>query len=186
MPVPRGGLNTASCFTADKCSNFNSTLVAQRKACWDGVYDAHTNVMHYPRITQPTHVRWERVPDDEEQPDQKLLTNGHGADDDKPRSTIFNAVPPVVARNFMVTDTVFESPALSGAGLPGVDGMALDVGANGLPSAAPEILELLPEDCREALLREKEREAEWKGQWTSEAADGMRGKLRIAFLGWPQ
>jgi chromatin structure-remodeling complex protein RSC7 len=157
--------------------------VAQRKACWDGVYDAHTNAMHYPRITQPTHARWEPILDDDE-PGEDALTNGDTADDAKP--SMFGKVPTVVARNFMVTDTVFEAPPLNGPGLPGVDGPTLDVGAAGLPNPDPELLELLPEECRAALLREKEREAEWKTKWTSEVVDGMRGQLRIAFLGWPQ
>jgi chromatin structure-remodeling complex protein RSC7 len=157
--------------------------VAQRKAGWDGVYDVHTNAMLYPRITQPSHVKWEPVLEDEEQP---ALTNGHAADDVALEGTIFDKVPPVVARNLMVTDTVFEAPQLRGAGIPGVDGAALDVGPDGLPNVTPEILELLPEECREALLHEKEREAEWKTRWTTEAEDGMRGQLRIAFLGWPQ
>jgi chromatin structure-remodeling complex protein RSC7 len=147
------------------------------------VYDVHTNAMLYPRITQPSHVKWEPVLGNEEQP---ALTNGHDADEVAPEGTIFGKVPRVVARNLMVTDTVFEAPEFRGAGLPGADGATLDVGPNGLPGVTPEILALLPEECREALLHEKTREAEWKTRWTSEAQDGMRGQLRIAFLGWPQ
>jgi chromatin structure-remodeling complex protein RSC7 len=166
--------------------------VAQRKACWEGVYDTHTNAMHYPRITQPTHARWEPVLDDETDSVEKAITNGHTADHNQPDSqphsgaTIFDKVSTIVARNFMVTDTFFESPALNGAGIPGVDGAVLDVGPNGLPAVTPEMLELLPVECREALVREKEKETDWKTRWTSEVENGMRGQLRIAFLGWPQ
>lgn len=32
-----------------------------RRSTMNGVYDIHTNMMHYPAITQPTHARWEAI-----------------------------------------------------------------------------------------------------------------------------
>lgn len=43
-------------------SAFNSNLVKMRETTQDGVYDIHTNTMHYPADTQPTRARWEAVP----------------------------------------------------------------------------------------------------------------------------
>jgi chromatin structure-remodeling complex protein RSC7 len=180
MPAQRGWLFQSDDY-ANERSNFNSSLMAQRKTSWEGVYDVHTNAMVYPRITQPSHVRWELVSD--EQTSENALTNGHT---DEAEASVFKKVPTVVARNFMVTDTVFEAPEMRGVGTPGIDDAPVDVGTNGLPPVTPELLELLPAECREALLQEKEKEREWKTRWTSEAQDGMRGKLRVAFLGWPQ
>ena len=42
-------------------------LARERRQATNGIYDIHTNVMHYPRNTQPTHARWERVPEEEEE-----------------------------------------------------------------------------------------------------------------------
>lgn len=43
-------------------SMYNSLISVGRRAQLGGSYDIHTNVMQYPKIMQPTHARWERVP----------------------------------------------------------------------------------------------------------------------------
>lgn len=43
-------------------SRFNSNLTAARRQNLDGFYDPHTNIVQYPKITQPTHARWTQVP----------------------------------------------------------------------------------------------------------------------------
>ena len=109
------------------------------------------------------------------------LTNGHHME----RKTIFKPVSKTVARNFMVTDTIFISPSISGVGIPGPDSAMYDMNPNGLPDANPEIIAELPEDCRNALLQAKREEDEWKHTWGSETTDGMRGRLKIGFMGYP-
>ena len=142
-------------------SNFNSMLAAARRQALEGVYDAHTNIMCYPKTMQPTHARWEEVPP---------------SDSD---------VPPIVSRNYLVVDTHYESPPISGLGIPGPDGDFYDVGVNGLPDLDEEDLATLTPECRVAFEKAKVEEHEWKNQWHSESVDGARAKLRIGFSGVP-
>jgi chromatin structure-remodeling complex protein RSC7 len=143
--------------------------------------------MHYPRITQPTHAKWEQIHDEAsagaELNTQRLLTNG--TSDHHPPNTIFEPVQEVVSRNFFVVDTVYASPSTNALGNPGADGRMLSMGPNGLPDVSEEILAELPLDCRAALLDAKCQEQEWKEKWTSESNDGMRGNLKIGFMGFP-
>ncbi|RAK73876.1 nuclear localization protein Npl6 [Aspergillus fijiensis CBS 313.89] len=55
---------------AREASNFNSLLSQTRRMNLDGQYDIHTNLMQYPKIMQPSHARWERVPP----PDPRLAS----------------------------------------------------------------------------------------------------------------
>jgi chromatin structure-remodeling complex protein RSC7 len=155
--------------------------------------------MHYPKITQPTHVKWEELTtESSEQGVPKLangvshLTNGdhrvvlNGATKDEvSRRTIFTPVSRVISRNFLVVDTKYESPPISGLGIPGPDGDVLDVGPNGLPDIGDDILAELPPDCRKAFEDAKTKQAQWKRKWGNEVQDGARGKLKIGFLGYP-
>lgn len=146
--------------------------------------------MHYPEISQPTHAKWEQIfPEDSQNSgslnSSHLLTNGTSNGHSSTTDTMFEPVSDIVARNFLVTDTVFVSPSLSGLGIPGPDGDMLAIGPNGLPDASEEILAELPTDCRVALLAAKAKEKEWKEHWTTETRDGMRGNLKIGFLGFP-
>lgn len=43
-------------------STYNSLISVGRRTNLGGTYDIHTNSMQYPKIMQPTHARWERVP----------------------------------------------------------------------------------------------------------------------------
>lgn len=188
-------------------SRFNSALVAARRTNVEGVYDAHTNLMHYPKIMQPTHARWEELPvadsdvADTEAHSQKRLTNGtsdltngvHDTNDNmdgivsaqKPAKTMFGPIPAIVERNFLIIDTCFESAPITGAGVPGPDGDFHDVGVNGLPTVDDDILAELPPDCRKALDEARQKEQDWKSRWSSETADGSRGELKIGFTGVP-
>jgi chromatin structure-remodeling complex protein RSC7 len=176
-------------------SRFNSTLVFQRRANMDGVYDSHTNLMSYPRITQPTHAKWEEIPH-EPLTDGKSLTNGvneltNGVKsvslnhEEPHRDTIFGPVSSVVARNFLVTDLVYQSPSMSGLGIPGPDGNYYDVGPNGLASVPDDVLDVLPPECRQAYEDAKAKETEWRNTWRSETEDGHRAHLKIGFSGVP-
>jgi len=110
---------------------------------------------------QPTHARWEEIPPSE------------------------SDVPAIVSRNYLVVDTYYQSPPISGLGIPGPDGQYCDTGVNGLPNLDEEDLASLAPDARAAFEKVKEEEREWKNQWSSEKVDGARAKLRIGFSGVP-
>ncbi|KAF2432741.1 hypothetical protein EJ08DRAFT_686681, partial [Tothia fuscella] len=191
---------------ARAASRFNSVIAANRKKTHDGIYDPHTNIWHYPKIMQPTHVKWEQLPIESSDEPPHGLTNGishltNGVDhvnlngtngtnrineeETAPTSKVFSPLPPVIYRNYLVVDTKFESPPISGLGLPGPDGDAIDVGPNGLPQVTDDILAELPPDCRKALLEAKAKESQWKQKWGTEVESGARGNLKIGFLGYP-
>ena len=74
---------------------------------------------------------------------------------------------------------------MTGFGIPGPDGNLSETSGHGLPEVDPEVLALLPEECRKALLYAKEQEDEWKNQWGTESESCMRGEMKIAFTGFP-
>ncbi|GFF29551.1 chromatin structure-remodeling complex subunit rsc7 [Aspergillus udagawae] len=186
---------------AREASSFNSLILNARRANLEGVYDIHTNAIHYPKIMQPSHARWERVPPPDPRVAARLakglstlsLTNGtdeaetadHTTEeltDTEPQS-ILSTIPPALSRRFAIQDTIFETPPYSNMGVPGPDGDVHDLGSNGLISTAdslhpefvgPEILAELPPECKEALVEAAAREWEWKSKWRSEAIDGQR------------
>ncbi|OAL00760.1 hypothetical protein IQ06DRAFT_275656 [Phaeosphaeriaceae sp. SRC1lsM3a] len=142
-------------------SRFNSNLSALRKANLEGVYDPHTNLMCYPKVTQPTHARWEEV----------------AAEDTE--------VPPLVRQKYLVVDSYFQQPPFAGLGLPGPDADFIDVGTNGLPVLDAEEIHSMKPDERQAFTYAKQEEMEWRNQWGGEATDGARAKPRIGFVGVP-
>jgi chromatin structure-remodeling complex protein RSC7 len=142
-------------------SRFNSNLTALRRANLEGVYDPHTNLMCYPKVTQPTHARWEEAP-------------VHETD-----------VPPLVRQKYLVVDSFFQQPVFAGLGLPGPDANFIDVGANGLPDVDDEDLQNMKTGERDAFTHAKQEEAEWRSQWGGETTDGARAKPRIGFVGVP-
>lgn len=178
-------------------------MAATRKSTNDGVYDPHTNMMFYPKSTQPTHVKWEQIPPPTDAELSKQLTNGtahtngdHDADAmtvDPPSnsqqqpSTNFSDVPAVVSRNYAVIDTVYKAPPISNAGFPGPDGTITDPssGAQGLSTIPTDLLDELPEECRKAFEEAKAAELGWKQQWGTEGQSSMRGGLKIGFSGYP-
>ncbi|KAI9661068.1 MAG: hypothetical protein M1821_009395 [Bathelium mastoideum] len=187
---------------AREASRFNTTLAANRRLNLDGVYEPHTNYMFYPKIMQPTHARFEQVYEHHAENGSTAgraaltngnshIVNGHAADSEKSNGTdaysssIFDKVPQVIERNFMVTDTIFESPAMPGLGIPGPDGDCLDVGPNGLVNVAADVLAELPEECRAAFEATKQGEIDWRSRWGPETTDGARGKLKIGLMGHP-
>ena len=168
-------------------------MAATRKSTHDGVYDPHTNMMFYPTIMQPTHAKWEQIPPQHPTESSQPLTNGSAhTNGDHPMTTdsqptIFSSVPPVVSRNYAVIDTTYTAPPISNAGFPGPDGTITDPtsGTQGLSSIPSDILDELPEDCRQAFEAARAAEVGWKQQWGTEAQSGMRGGLKIGFSGYP-
>lgn len=110
------------------------------------------------------------------------------------RSTIFPPVHPSISSRYLVQDVVYESPPFSNMGLPGPDGDMRTPGPNGIVSIAnpahpefmsPEVIALLPEECREALLDAAAREIEWKSRWSTEAGDGHRSTPLKSYAWYP-
>ncbi|KAF2645108.1 hypothetical protein P280DRAFT_466343 [Massarina eburnea CBS 473.64] len=146
---------------ASSASRFNASLSALRKANLNGVYDAHTNLMCYPKVTQPTHAKWEEVP--QEQSD----------------------VPPLVRKHYLVIDTYVQKPPYASLGLPGPDGNFLDVGTNGLPDLEDDDIQAMAPADRDAFFQAKQDESWWKDQFHSETVDGARPKIKIGYSGVP-
>lgn len=117
--------------------------------------------MCYPKVTQPTHARWEEV------------------------SANSTDVPPLVRQKYLVVDSFFQQPPFAGLGLPGPDADFIDVGTNGLPDVDDEALQSMKPEERAAFTHAKEEEKEWRGQWGGETTDGARTKPRIGFIGVP-
>ncbi|KAL4880061.1 chromatin remodelling complex Rsc7/Swp82 subunit-domain-containing protein [Aspergillus karnatakaensis] len=188
---------------AREAANFNAVLSHTRQQNLGGVYDIHTNLIQYPKIMQPSHARWERLPPPDPRSANKLtkemstltLSNGTIEENaqlateidetksDEENPTIFSAIPAALSRRFAILDVQTESAPYSNMGIPGPDGDVHDLGANGLISVAnpkhpefvsPEILEELPAECKEALIEAASHEWEWKSRWCSEVDNGAR------------
>jgi chromatin structure-remodeling complex protein RSC7 len=167
--------------------------------------------MFYPQIMQPTHARWEEVPPPDATHHSSLtngLINGHHAvngnaekeidedameieelprSHDAPQPSMFTSVPAIISRNFSIIDTQYVSPSLTSAGYPGPDSQIVDPtsGPNGLSSISDDVLDELPEDCRQAFEDARRTEMRWKKQWGSEAQSALRGDLKIGLNGYP-
>ncbi|CAP91329.1 Pc13g02600 [Penicillium rubens Wisconsin 54-1255] len=109
-------------------------------------------------------------------------------------ATTFSPVPAHLHDRCVIQDIVYESPPYSNMGIPGPDGDVHDIGPNGLVSVAnpehpefmtPEILELLPPGCKEALVDAAAQEVEWKSKWTSETKDGERTQPTKSYAWYP-
>lgn len=117
--------------------------------------------MCYPKVTQPTHARWQEVT----------------AED--------TDVPPIVRRKYLIVDQIFQQPPFAGLGLPGPDADFIDVGTNGLPTLDDEDDQNMKPEEVEDFKRIKLEEQEWRDQWGGETTDGARTKPKIGFLGVP-
>lgn len=137
-------------------------------------------MLHYPKTMQPTHARWEQINDYEV---QEKIENDE-MEEPKADETMFTPVDPVISRNYMVIDTVFEAPPYDYPSrlVPGPDGDNFDMGFNGLSGVSNDVKDCLPPECREAFEKALEKEMEWKNKWSGEAVDGHRRMPKI-FLG---
>ena len=135
---------------------------------------------------QPTHARGERVSTASPH-SRDLHESGHQQNDDHSQNydqssgTLFPEIPPVITRNFMISDTYYNSPASSDFGYPGPDEDVLDIGPGALRDVPEHVLAALPENCRQALVKARSEEKMWKESWGSENDDAARAKLRITY-----
>ncbi|KAJ5536996.1 Chromatin-remodelling complex RSC SWI/SNF subunit Rsc7/Swp82 [Penicillium frequentans] len=213
---------------ARAASTFNSKLAEMRRNTMGGVYDVHTNHIQYPQITQPTHVRYERVPSSgvlsagelmsdlsslsiggqkqisdrpqsaTEEPSstspKPTSTSGAEQDATEQQPTIFPRVCKSISDRYVIQDISYETPPYSNMGIPGPDGDMRTLNPNGVTSLAgplhpefmsPEIIAMLPEECREGLLDHAARELEWKSRWSTEAENGARAKPTKSYAWYP-
>ena len=162
-------------------SSFNSKLAEMRRQNLQGTYDSHTNVMQYPKIMQPTHGRWEELPKAPASSVPLLYSHHEEPVHRSSADSMFPDVDAVFSRNFAITDTYYVSPPYSGLGIPGPDGLAMDVGPGGLSDVAQEIVDALPDENRQAFEEMKTAEIKWKRSWGGEDEDSARAKLRISY-----
>lgn len=178
-------------FQSDTLSRYNATLASARRANLNGVYDIHTNMMHYPQIMQPTHARWEQVLSSAEQrskangrTDAAWARDNAMIIDGEPEEYIPPTLPPVdpvISRNYMITDTYYEGPPKPDMPYPGPDGDMYDIGPRGLSVVENDIIAELPGDCREAFFNARDVERKWKARWATENEDGARAYLAISY-----
>ncbi len=171
-------------------------LTAARRQNLDGFYDPHTNIMQYPTITQPTHARWEQIPPSSTLPSSmnetaKALTNGdvthindHNhelVDRGQQEETNFPPIRPLYSRNFLIVDTHFITPPISGLGIPGPDGHVLDIKQNGLTDVPDGVLSELSPDCLQAFIEARDAELKWRAGWRTEQEDGARARFKVDY-----
>lgn len=111
---------------------------------------------------QPTRAKYKQISPDEEE---------EAAD-----SPMFPPVSVKVARNFLVTDTIFESPLRLQpiAAKTSSDTTDFLASFNGLGSVSADLKDLLPPECRKALDESLDREKEWHARWGVENDVGAR------------
>ncbi|KIX03142.1 uncharacterized protein Z518_06693 [Rhinocladiella mackenziei CBS 650.93] len=153
---------------AREASRFNSMLTAARLENLHGVYDIHTNVMHWPAHMQPTHARWEVVDDEDDA-------------DGLEQKTRLPHLDPVYGRNFRIHDLCLESAPESWLGKTGPN--EEDTGLSSIPST---ILEELPVECLRSFEEAKAREALWRGKWHTEQVDGLRAQFLPSVEWYPK
>lgn len=132
--------------------------------------------MHFPRSMQPTHARWEQIDDNAAEAKRSTVNGYHN---EEASSTVFPPIPPIVSRNYLVVDTVYESAPRSNMGVPGPDGEVFDLGNNGISTISEDLKAELPPDCLKAFEEALVAEKEWKSRWGTETQDGSRRAPRI-------
>jgi chromatin structure-remodeling complex protein RSC7 len=137
------------------------------------MYDVHTNVIQYPKTMQPTHAKWVQINDNAVEANGKL-SNGHTNDHIDEVPSMFTPVIPIYSRNYLIVDTVYETPSYSNLGVPGPDGDFHDLGFNGLSSVSEDVRAELSPECLAAFEEALTKEMEWKSKWTTEGTDAHR------------
>lgn len=178
-------------------SRYNSALAAARREALDGVYDIHSNMVHYPQIMQPTHARWEEIlPEstvdsngehvntDENQASENILHDARDIDgkaDKAKTDTIFPPVPSIIRRNYMIADTYFIGAPQPDMPYPGPDGDLYDIGARDLTHVTQDVIDELDDYCKAEFYKARAQLIEWKKQWDTETRDGGRAPVRITY-----
>ncbi|KXJ91726.1 chromatin remodelling complex Rsc7/Swp82 subunit-domain-containing protein [Microdochium bolleyi] len=155
---------------AREASRFNAEIGAIRKHNNLGVYELHTNIMHYPAFMQPTHARIEQIPPATTTDDSTSQTSPAAS------SSAFPPLDPKIARNFRVIDTAMEHPpsGIATQAMETHDVPSFLADFQGLAAVSDDIRDLLPAECRAAFDSAAEKERSWKAAWGPEAQHGHR------------
>ncbi|KAJ5130766.1 Chromatin-remodelling complex RSC SWI/SNF subunit Rsc7/Swp82 [Penicillium bovifimosum] len=200
---------------ARSASAYNSKLAEARRANLNGVYDVHTNTMQYPKIMQPTHARWERVPPAPAATAGELATDLNslnfdnrgsqsGTENKNPDETqespetataeasaasstnTFKPVPAHMHNRYLVQDIIYESPRIPTWASPVLMATCSTLAPPTHPEfMTPEIIALLPPECKEALIDAAAHEIEWKNRWSTETQDGERTQPTKSYAWYP-
>lgn len=103
------------------------------------------------------------------QPTQARIVQVSPNDEETANAT-FPSVPLKIARNFMVTDTIYETPSgvYSAAATAPTDDADFCAPFHGLESVPNDIKDLLPADCRKAFDDAISKDRDWKSRWGPE------------------
>ena len=156
---------------ARDAARFNSILRLIRDENHDGIYDIHTNTMQYPKNLQPTHARWEQVDD--------TVFNDESTVDEL--SSNFSKLHPVYSRNYRIHDLCLESAPDTSLPNPGFGSSSPS-----LTTIAPDILDELPMECRQAFAQAVNNEMQWRSKWLNENTDGHRAKILSSVEWYPK
>ena len=172
-------------WNADLDSRFNSSLSQARRNNFSGVYDVHTNMVHCPKILQPSHAKWTEITRTESTLEnhgafQRMIA-GHTDSDSVDRPLNFPSVAPILARNFMVTDIYYQAPSKPSVGYPGPDEEVWDIDPPGLTHVPDDVLAELPQECIRSFRDAVQEETEWKRTWQGEVPDANRAPLHITY-----
>lgn len=117
-------------------------------------------------MMQPTRVRIEQVPPPLDEASSACAAAAAAAT----RCTKFPPVPLRMARNFLIMDTYCENAPSNVASLPCSKETPAGFVAsfNGLEGLSDEIKDLLPRECRAALDKALEANAEFESRWGTE------------------
>ena len=170
-------------------SRYNASLSTIRRKNFKGVYDVHTNMVHSPKIMQPSHAKWVEVSQGQRASDGHRtlprLLEGPGASDDDDQSlsnaSNFPSVAPILARNFLITDVYYHTPPHSLLGNPGSDEPVWNIDPLGLTHVPDDVLAELPSECLPSFQDAVRKQSDWKSTWQGEAADADRASLQITY-----
>lgn len=102
-------------------------------------------------------------------------------DQEQQTETIFPPVQPLYSRNFLIVDTHFVTPPISGLGVPGPDGDVFDITQNSLADVTSDVVSELPPDCLKAFAEVRNEESQWKHSWATENDDGSRARFKVDY-----
>ncbi|RKF65724.1 Chromatin structure-remodeling complex subunit rsc7 [Erysiphe neolycopersici] len=148
---------------AREASRFNATLSNLRRRNLSGIYDTHTNLIMFPKNTQPTRARWFQVNDcNPDQQSSKVVSEKEAIG-----PSLFTPLKSIYSKNVLVIDTMYESAPATLISNFNSEENEFDIGFSGLSSIPEDIKAELPAECLEALEKTLKIENQWKSRWES-------------------
>ena len=161
-------------------------MAFQRRQTLAGVYNIHTNFMQYPKIMQPTRVRWEYVKnnkprDDGVSRDDEMMIEGVVGERERTPLSEYESERHPNASKFMVVDAHFDTPSASPLGYFGTGSDFTETDFSGLTSVSADVANVLPENCGDVFRRICAQERQWRQKWGREDDSAMRAKIRVTY-----